>query len=350
MCVCELCRSPFSGEDQQRQHGVSGFCSIGCSIRAKTPRPHGPGRPRVDQGNRPPQRYKRSDGYIAIYVGKKYSSNGYALEHRVIAAEKYGRPIEKHEHVHHLNSVRDDNRPENLEILDRGAHGRISNQQRMILNRQMRDENERLRSELARYKKQYGPLAQLSLLLENIQTCRCEQCGKEYLPARSAHERKSRYCSHACRLDAMHVKGKAFHASRRAEPLTCQQCGTTFQANGQRHQTAKYCSIACKAEAQRAAIVEKRCERCGTMFHRRYASEIANARYCSRRCSLEVGTEVRLAGYIAPEARMCGWCAQSYLPRFQAEETASRYCSRDCWRLDTKERWRGDGNPQRKVG
>lgn len=50
-----------------------------------------------------------------IYVGPK----NYVLEHRAVMERMIGCALEPHESVHHKNGVRDDNRPENLELWSR---------------------------------------------------------------------------------------------------------------------------------------------------------------------------------------------------------------------------------------
>lgn len=57
------------------------------------------------------ERYIDKDGYVLIW-----HDNQRIGEHRVIMQQKLGRKLLKNESVHHINGIRDDNHPDNLEL------------------------------------------------------------------------------------------------------------------------------------------------------------------------------------------------------------------------------------------
>jgi hypothetical protein len=61
-----------------------------------------------------------SNGYVLIRVGKDHhlaDVRGYAYEHRLVAEQKLGRRLLPGEIPHHINGVKTDNRPENIDVV-----------------------------------------------------------------------------------------------------------------------------------------------------------------------------------------------------------------------------------------
>lgn len=79
-------------------------------------------------GNWKGGKFTRGDGYVCI-LDREHprANNGYVFEHIVVAEKKIGRRLNLGEIVHHINGVRDDNRPNNLIVMKLGEHLRGHN-------------------------------------------------------------------------------------------------------------------------------------------------------------------------------------------------------------------------------
>ena len=107
--ACVVCGTMF----RPRWYGKARFCGMLCAHRWTA------------KNRKTTKGYViTAKGYKALYLPShpRAMKTGYLLEHRLVAEGIVGRPLKTTEVVHHLNGDRMDNRPENLEILDRRVH------------------------------------------------------------------------------------------------------------------------------------------------------------------------------------------------------------------------------------
>lgn len=68
----------------------------------------------------------RNGGYVYIHVQDPVTGKGkYKAEHTLVWEKHSGKPLEKGMHIHHVNGVKDDNRPENLMARSLTAHALV---------------------------------------------------------------------------------------------------------------------------------------------------------------------------------------------------------------------------------
>jgi hypothetical protein len=111
LCQCD-CGNKKNIKGASLRAGTSKSC--GCLTIEKTKERIGDKSSRWKGG-----RTKRGDGYILVnspHHPNTINKNGQVYEHVFVMSQKLGRAITKNESIHHKNGIRDDNRPENLEL------------------------------------------------------------------------------------------------------------------------------------------------------------------------------------------------------------------------------------------
>lgn len=116
--VCLVCNKKY-----KKTRKVQRYCSIVCANSIRKIYLNIP-----DCLDRADRKIDKNIGYVRVYcpMHREANTRGYVYEHRVIAEEMLGRDLLPDEVVHHKNGIRWDNRPENLEVMDKYKHGALS--------------------------------------------------------------------------------------------------------------------------------------------------------------------------------------------------------------------------------
>lgn len=127
---CDVCGGEYELKPSQaymyRNHDRARFCSRWCMGLAKIKRP-------LDRLHNGKPAILDEHGYVYVWEpdhSEAWRRKGWMSEHRLVAEQMIGRPLTSDDEVHHINRIRHDNRPENLDVLDGLTHSRITAGQR----------------------------------------------------------------------------------------------------------------------------------------------------------------------------------------------------------------------------
>jgi HNH endonuclease len=122
--ICRQCGAPFW--IRASHAGTGAFCSTRCASIGKMKNAI-----KGEYFNDRPKRWHSGvGGYVQVYAPNDPSSHkdGWAFEHRIIAAETAGRALLPGEEVDHVNQIKFDNRPENLALVNKTDHAKKTSQ------------------------------------------------------------------------------------------------------------------------------------------------------------------------------------------------------------------------------
>lgn len=129
---CKRCGGPFLLSIFHRRNVE--YCSKTCSAFASSAA--NPDRFKGERHGNWTGGRRMQRGYVLVWNpeaaerARPGTKRHYVLEHRLVMEQVLGRPLLAHEHPHHKNGIRSDNRPENLELWVNQPPGQRHKEQR----------------------------------------------------------------------------------------------------------------------------------------------------------------------------------------------------------------------------
>jgi len=151
------------------------------------------------------------NGYVYVRMaGHERSINNYVKRAVFVLEEKLGRKLLPGEISHHVNGIKDDDRPENLEPMNRKDHNAMHGKE---------------------------------MAGQNLVEYTCKAWGAKVADWPSSHRG---FCSRRCSV----AYNKPRLGTGANAKVVCRKCGKLFAVKPSRLSVAKYCSFDCSVEGR----------------------------------------------------------------------------------------------------